>query len=73
MNILNLSQLSKEQRNGIKDTPQTDTSCDVINGICPENPSYGLYTFTFYFNGPKSTVNYSSLVVKYYKKTGVTP
>jgi len=35
MNILNLSQLSKEQRNGIEDTPQTDTSCAVID-ICPD-------------------------------------
>ena len=39
----------------------------------PNNPSYGLYTFTFYFNGPLTSLNYSSLVVKWYNDTAATP
>jgi hypothetical protein len=39
----------------------------------PDVPSYGLYDFTFYFNSPLTGSSYSSLVVRYYKTTGITP
>jgi len=39
----------------------------------PDNPSYGLYTFTFYFNGPLTSNNYSSLVVSYYNDPTAAP
>ena len=39
----------------------------------PFNPSYGLYDFTFYFNGPGTSSQYSSLVIHYYKTPGASP
>jgi len=40
---------------------------------CPDSPSYGLYTFTFYFNSPNFTNQYSSLVIVYYKNPTASP
>ena len=50
-------------------------SCTALTTITIPSSlmTIGLYTFAFYFNEPTNSLNYSSLVVKYYKQTGVTP
>jgi hypothetical protein len=47
--------------------------CMVGYISAPNNPLYGLYTFTFYFNGPTNSLNYSSLVITYYLHAGAIP
>ena len=39
----------------------------------PNNPSYGLYQFTFNFNSPLNSLQYSSLVIEYFKQPDITP
>jgi hypothetical protein len=52
----------------------TSSNYSMIGYIsAPNNPSYGLYTFAFYFNAPTTGLNYSSLVVKYYNDPAATP
>ena len=47
--------------------------CMVGYISAPNNPLYGLYTFTFYFNDPTNSLNYSSLVITYYLHAGAIP
>jgi hypothetical protein len=51
----------------------TNNYCMIGYISAPNNPSYGLYVFTFYFNSPLNSLNYSSLVVKWYNNSAATP
>jgi hypothetical protein len=51
----------------------TSNYCMIGYINSPDSPAYGLYSFTFYFNAPTTSSQYSSLVVNYYKNPSATP
>jgi hypothetical protein len=55
----------------LHETATTTDKYSMTGYITADNPSYGLYRFTFYFNDPSNGNNYSSLVIKYYKDPSV--
>jgi hypothetical protein len=58
----------------VQDVLVTTTDYSMRGYIsAPFFPSYGLYVFTFYFNSPRNPAKYSSLVVRRYFQTGVSP